>query len=222
MTSAMRVFDVDVVHVRHGKTLGWGRVQKAQMEPLALARGESRGRIWGRDVMMSTRCTEARRIFIMSQMSSGGHELCYLLLRRENNRARPVRQYCAVSTNFTVPSNVDRGCMNLLYHHDFFQIVTTPLSILQRHRFQDFVNQCRNTPYHSYIPSASPSPLNKPTSHALQQNSTFDDSSPFSNKHITQETVRPRSVLASSHATICHYSKSDKREKEEKNAACNK
>jgi hypothetical protein len=36
------------------------------MDPHALARGDGRGIIRGRDVMRSTRCTGARRIFIMS------------------------------------------------------------------------------------------------------------------------------------------------------------
>jgi len=64
------------VHVRRRcrtrpawKTVGRGRVQKAQMEPRALARGDGRGIIRGCDVMRSTRCTGARRIFIMSCQS---------------------------------------------------------------------------------------------------------------------------------------------------------
>jgi len=41
-------------------------VRKAQIDPYALARGDGRGIIRGRDVMTSTRCTGARRIIIMS------------------------------------------------------------------------------------------------------------------------------------------------------------
>jgi hypothetical protein len=51
-------------------------------------------------------------------MSNGGRELCYPMVR-ENNRARPVRQYCAVLTSFTVRPKVDRGCLNLFHHYDF-------------------------------------------------------------------------------------------------------
>jgi len=36
------------------------------MDPYALARGDGGGIVRGRDIMRSTRCTEARRIFIMS------------------------------------------------------------------------------------------------------------------------------------------------------------
>jgi hypothetical protein len=49
-----------------GMGSGAGTVQKAQMEPYALARGDGRGITRGRDVMRSARCTGARRIFIMS------------------------------------------------------------------------------------------------------------------------------------------------------------
>jgi hypothetical protein len=54
-------------------------------------------------------------------MSSDGREPCYLMIR-ENNRARLVRQYCAASTSFSVRPKVDRGCLNLLHHHDLFHL----------------------------------------------------------------------------------------------------
>lgn len=95
---------------------GRGWVQKAQMNPTALARGDGRG-IRGIDVMRSTRCTGARRIFIMSWSCQAVDAGFHYLLILENNRARLVHQYCAVLASFTVQSMVDRGCLNLFHHH---------------------------------------------------------------------------------------------------------
>ena len=72
---------------------------------------------------MGTRCYEEYTVHggaenLHNVMSTGGRELCYLKVR-ENNRARLVRQYCAVSTSFSVRSTVDRGCLNLLHHMIF-------------------------------------------------------------------------------------------------------
>jgi hypothetical protein len=51
-------------------------------------------------------------------LSISGRELQYLLVL-ENNRARLVRQYCAVSTSFTMRLKVDKGSLNLFQHHDY-------------------------------------------------------------------------------------------------------
>jgi hypothetical protein len=89
--------------------------------------GTHRPCVWGWKGIKGMRCYEEYTVHggaegLHNVMSSDGRELHYLLIL-ENNRARLVRQYCAVLASFTVRSKVDRGCSNLFHHHDYASAV---------------------------------------------------------------------------------------------------